>query len=103
MNRAPITEPAHMLANQRPNSDELKCNPFNPMTGATAGIADIKNENSKFRAITTWSRGVERTHRITAPTDGLGCSEQSSELFPGCFHRRSTSTTSRKQAAFAVK
>src|ERR1700722_1129285 len=73
------------------------------MTGATAGIADIKNENSKFRAITTWSRGVERTHRVTAPKDGLGCSEQSSELFAGCFHRRSTRTTSRKQAAFAVK
>src|SRR5690349_1676738 len=103
INRAAITEPAPLLVNKRPNSDELKCSTFNPIVGASAGIAAIKNENSKLRIKIAWSPGTERIHRTTAPKDDLGWSDLSSERFVGCFHRRSARITSRKHVAFVVK
>src|SRR5262245_28039501 len=103
MKTAPKIDPAPMLVNKSPRSDELSCNTFKPTTGINAGIAEINRANKKFRASTTWGPGAQRRYWTTVPKDSKKPSDRSLTCTAGCFHCQRARTIRRKQAALRAK
>src|SRR5262249_27678075 len=52
---AAMTEPPLMLVSKRPRPDGLRYSTFMPITGISAGIAEMHKANRAFRANTIWS------------------------------------------------